>query len=47
MRKRYKLKKRSCKFCKPNKMGLAKRWDDRELSKIKEFEFDRKLILTL
>jgi len=30
MRKRYKLKKRSCPLCKPNKMGWDSRWKNRE-----------------
>jgi hypothetical protein len=38
MRKRFKIKKRSCPMCKPNKMWWAKRWNNKELSKIKEFE---------
>jgi len=25
-------------MCKPNKMGWAKRWNNKELAKIKEFE---------
>ncbi|KKQ07869.1 MAG: hypothetical protein US18_C0006G0015 [Parcubacteria group bacterium GW2011_GWB1_36_5] len=41
MRKRYKQKKRSCVLCKPNKMGLAKRWNNKELEGIKEFERER------
>ena len=38
MRKRFKLKKRSCPICKPYKMGWIKRWNNKELAKIKEFE---------
>ena len=38
MRKRLKLKRRSCKMCKPHKMGLARRWKNREESSRVEFE---------
>jgi hypothetical protein len=38
MRKRFKIKKRSCPLCKPQKMGWANRWDNKEFAKIKEFE---------
>jgi hypothetical protein len=31
MRKQYKLKKRSCKMCKPHKMGWDKRWGFRDV----------------
>ncbi|MEK7587060.1 MAG: hypothetical protein AAB453_04290 [Patescibacteria group bacterium] len=37
MRKIFKLKKRSCALCKPNKMGWASRWNPKELFQIKEF----------
>ncbi len=30
MRKQYKLKKRSCKMCKPHKMGWENRWGVRD-----------------
>lgn len=33
MRKRYKLKKRSCPICKPHKMKWAHRFKAKELSK--------------
>ena len=45
MRKRYKLKKRSCALCKPNKMNGDVRWTNKELSALKEFEKERKLVL--
>ena len=38
MRKRFKIKKRSCALCKPNKMGWSNRWNAKELAIIKEFE---------
>lgn len=38
MRKRYKKKQRSCVLCKPHKMGLANRWKNKDLVKLKEFE---------
>lgn len=45
MRKRYKVKKRSCALCKPNKVGWASRWKIKDFALIKEFEkgfvFDR------
>lgn len=37
-RKRYKVKKRSCALCKPNKMGIEKRWKPKEEIDLKEFE---------
>jgi len=38
MRKRLKLKKRSCALCKPHKMHWATRWKPKELAALKEFE---------
>lgn len=38
MRKRYKLKKRSCTTCKPHKMNGANRWKVKELDFIKRSE---------
>lgn len=38
MRKRMKKKLRSCKMCKPHKMGLANRWKPRELDRMKRDE---------
>ena len=38
MRKRFKIKKKSCPLCKPQKMGWANRWNVKELANIKEFE---------
>ena len=35
MRKRLKLKKRSCKFCKPFKMSWENRWKPKEEFKLK------------
>jgi len=38
MRKRYKKKKRSCRMCKPHKMHISKRWKNKDLQQLKEFE---------
>lgn len=38
MRKQYKKKKRSCKLCKPWKMGLMKRWKAKDKINIKDYE---------
>lgn len=38
MRKRMKLKARSCAMCKPFKMRWACRWKRSELAKLEEFE---------
>jgi hypothetical protein len=38
MRKRYRKKRRSCGVCKPDKMGLSKRWTARQEMLLKEFE---------
>jgi hypothetical protein len=31
----YRSKRRSCKWCKPHKMGFAPRWTAKELDKIR------------
>ena len=33
--KLYRKKRRSCPMCKPHKMGLAKRFTDKEVARIK------------
>lgn len=38
MRKRFKLKKRSCPMCKPYKMRWETRWDAKEFDKLKRAE---------
>lgn len=38
MRKRFKLKKRSCPLCKPHKMHRDKRWKPKEEVLLKEYE---------
>jgi hypothetical protein len=43
MRKRFKLKKRSCALCKPFKMGWQKRFKDKDLQSLKEFEKEYKM----
>lgn len=35
MRKQYKLKKRSCPMCKPHKMGWDKRFEPKDLDRLK------------
>lgn len=35
MRKRYKVKRRSCDLCKPNKRGHDVRWSPKELARLK------------
>jgi hypothetical protein len=42
MRKTYKVKKRSCKMCKPHKMGWSVRWKVKELAALKRFEKEAK-----
>jgi hypothetical protein len=37
-RKVYRRKRRSCGVCKPSKRGLAPRWSDRDLARLKAFE---------
>jgi len=43
MRKRTKLKKRSCSLCKPHKMGWVNRWKNKEEFELKEFEKQKDL----
>jgi len=38
MRKRLKLKKKSCALCKPHKMRWENRWKPKEEAAIKRFE---------
>ena len=38
MRKRNKLKKRSCPMCKPHKMGWENRWNVKERDRLKRDE---------
>jgi hypothetical protein len=38
MRKRLKLKKRSCAMCKPHKMGCEGRWKPKEKAQLEAFE---------
>jgi hypothetical protein len=38
MRKRMKLKRRSCPMCKPNKMGWERRWKAKEYDALKRAE---------
>jgi len=38
LRKSRKLKRRSCKLCKPNKMGWDVRWNRREFVALRRFE---------
>lgn len=45
MRKRYKLKKRSCALCKPNKMNWDIRWTNRDLFLLRAFEKERKQLV--
>lgn len=45
MRKRLKKKRRSCALCKPNKMGWANRWKDKEAARLKEFEKEKETFL--
>lgn len=41
MRKRNKIKKRSCALCKPHKTGHCCRWKEKDSVKLKEFEKNR------
>ena len=41
MRKRLKLKNRSCSLCKPFKMRGANRWKLKDLEALKRFERDQ------
>jgi len=45
MRKRLKMKQRSCCLCKPQKMGIANRWKSKDLAKIQDFEKIKKEIV--
>ena len=45
MRKRYKNKLRSCKMCKPFKMGWDNRWKPKEFQKLKDFEKEKKFLV--
>lgn len=36
----YRTKRRSCKLCKPHKMGIARMWKDKVLDKLKRMERD-------
>ncbi|MEW6107963.1 MAG: hypothetical protein AB1632_02170 [Nitrospirota bacterium] len=38
MRKRYKIKKRSCGLCKPHKKGWDKRWKVKDMGKMYQAE---------
>lgn len=38
MRKRFKQKLRSCKLCKPHKMGWEKRWKTKDMFVLREAE---------
>lgn len=38
MRKRMKKKARSCRMCKPHKMGLENRWNQKERVRLTESE---------
>jgi hypothetical protein len=41
MRKRYRVKRRACALCKPDKRGGAPRWDDRQLMLLRAWERKR------
>jgi hypothetical protein len=41
MRKQLKVKRRSCKMCKPHKMGWERRWTSREAADLRRFERER------
>jgi hypothetical protein len=41
MRKIYKEKRHSCALCKPQKMGHAPRWNNKELEALKRWERER------
>jgi hypothetical protein len=38
MRKQFKNKLRSCKLCKPHKMGWAIRWKEKDAARLREAE---------
>ncbi len=41
MRKMYRVKRRACALCKPNKRGWDKRWKPKEEAAIRRFERER------
>jgi len=45
MRKRFKIKKKSCPICKPSKAGWSNRWKKKELVKLEDFEKEKKSII--
>jgi hypothetical protein len=46
MRKRRKIKKRSCQMCKPHKMGWEVRWKIKDLGKLELSEKEIRNITT-
>jgi hypothetical protein len=46
MRKRYKKKQHSCRLCKPHKMGMEKRWNNKELALLQAFEEEKKNVVS-
>jgi len=45
MRKRYKLKRRSCALCKPHKRGWDQRWKAREGELLKTAEREMRIVV--
>lgn len=43
-RKRLKKKRRSCRLCKPHKMGLDTRWKPREMARLKNDEAEMRSV---
>jgi hypothetical protein len=43
MRKRLKRKRRSCRLCKPHKMGIEIRWKPKDLALLKDADFEMRL----
>jgi hypothetical protein len=41
MRKQLKVKRRSCKMCKPHKMGWERRWTSCDAADLRRFERER------
>lgn len=41
MRKRLKVKEKSCALCKPHKMGWQKRWNVKEEDRLTRFEKEK------
>ncbi len=41
MRKRLKMKRRSCALCKPHNMGWERRWTSRDAADLRRFERER------